>query len=78
MASGKYAEAFELFTPQMKVAMPVDRLSETSKTRLTSPARMSRRRTKPAIHDVQIDWTIPFGPAVDASCVSSVIWAEAS
>jgi hypothetical protein len=37
-----------------------------------------RRRTNPAIHEVQMDCTIPFGPAVDASCVSSVIWAEAS
>lgn len=36
------------------------------------------RRTKPAIHDVQIDWTMPLGPAVDASWVSSVMWAEAS
>lgn len=35
-------------------------------------------RTNPAIHEVQIDCTMPFGPAVDASCVSSVIWAEAS
>jgi dienelactone hydrolase len=29
MASGQYAQAFELFTPQMKAAMPVDRLSAT-------------------------------------------------
>jgi hypothetical protein len=29
MARGQYAEAFESFTPQMKAAMPVDRLSET-------------------------------------------------
>ncbi len=35
-------------------------------------------RTKPAIHEVQIDRTMPLGPAVDASCVSSVMCAEAS
>jgi dienelactone hydrolase len=29
MAGGQYAQAFELFTPQMKAAMPVDRLSAT-------------------------------------------------
>ena len=29
MASGQFAEAFESFTPQMKAAMPVDRLSAT-------------------------------------------------
>jgi dienelactone hydrolase len=29
MAGGQYAQAFELFTPQMKVVMPVDRLSAT-------------------------------------------------
>ncbi len=36
------------------------------------------RRTKPAIQEVQMERTMPFGPAVDASCVSSVMWAEAS
>lgn len=30
------------------------------------------------IQEVQMDWTMPLGPAVEASCVSSVIWAEAS
>lgn len=30
------------------------------------------------IQEVQIDWTMPRGPAVAASCVSSVMWAEAS
>lgn len=34
--------------------------------------------TKPAIHEVQMDCTIPLGFTVDASCVSSVMWAEAS
>ena len=34
--------------------------------------------TKPAIHDVQIARTIPRGPAVEASWVSSVMCAEAS
>jgi dienelactone hydrolase len=29
MAGGRYAEAFELFTPQMKAAMPLDRLGAT-------------------------------------------------
>ena len=29
MAGGQYAQAFELFTPQMKAAMPLDRLSAT-------------------------------------------------
>jgi len=29
MAGGQYAQAFESFTPQMKAAMPVDRLSAT-------------------------------------------------
>ena len=29
MAGGQYAQAFELFTPQMKAAMPVERLSAT-------------------------------------------------
>jgi dienelactone hydrolase len=29
MAGGQHAQAFELFTPQMKAAMPVDRLSAT-------------------------------------------------
>jgi uncharacterized protein len=29
MSAGHYAQAFELFTPQMKAAMPVDRLSAT-------------------------------------------------
>jgi hypothetical protein len=29
MAGGQYAQAFELFTPQMKAAMPVDRLTVT-------------------------------------------------
>jgi uncharacterized protein len=29
MAGGRYAQAFELFTPQMKAAMPVERLSAT-------------------------------------------------
>jgi uncharacterized protein len=29
MAGGQYSQAFELFTPQMKAAMPVDRLSAT-------------------------------------------------
>ena len=29
MAGGQFAQAFEFFTPQMKAAMPVDRLSAT-------------------------------------------------
>jgi uncharacterized protein len=29
MAGGRYAQAFELFTPQMKAAMPIERLSAT-------------------------------------------------
>jgi hypothetical protein len=31
MADGQYAQAFEWFTPQMKAALPVDRLSATWK-----------------------------------------------
>jgi dienelactone hydrolase len=43
MARGQYAEAFESFTPQMKAAMPVDRLSETWKA-LASQAGPFRRQ----------------------------------
>jgi len=43
MAGGQYAEAFESFTPQMKAALPVDRLSETWKT-LAAQAGPFRRQ----------------------------------
>lgn len=36
------------------------------------------RSTNPAIQDVQMDCTMPRGPATAASWVSSVIWADAS
>ncbi len=36
------------------------------------------RSTKPAIHDTQIDVTIPFGPETAALRVSSVTCADAS
>jgi dienelactone hydrolase len=43
MAGGQYAEAFELFTPQMKAAMPIDRLSATW-TSLTAQAGPFQRQ----------------------------------
>jgi dienelactone hydrolase len=43
MAGGQYAEAFESFTPQMKAALPVDRLSQTWKA-LAAQAGPFRRQ----------------------------------
>ena len=43
MAGGQYAKAFESFTPQMKAAMPVERLSATWNS-LTAQAGPFRRQ----------------------------------
>lgn len=48
MGGGQYAQAFELFTPQMKAAMPLDRLSATW-TSLTAQAGPFERQIATSI-----------------------------
>ena len=43
MAGGQYADAFESFTPQMKDALPIDRLSATWKTLATQAGAFRRQ-----------------------------------
>lgn len=48
LAGGQYAQAFELFTPQMKAAMPADRLAATWNS-LTAQAGPFQRQTATSV-----------------------------